>query len=290
MSNNSKNIYENFANQISEYVHNHLDQEIVIDDLSAIVGISKYHLNRLFQAVTGFQLGEFIQRRRLQQAHSLLASGDYSIIQISLAVGYESHSAFSRAFLKAFNCKPSDVKLGTESVWKTPVNLKNTYKCDTLLQPELVELCNQTYRGVYGAGFKDNSFIELAESLLSGLFKRLECAGINEFPSTPIGVSLESPWQGDQTESRFFIGIHNQNLPDNIELDDYMWPQGTWARFQHKGPYNLLWQTISRIYAGWVIPEGIELKDDAIVQIYFDNPKTTSATDLRTDLYFPIKS
>lgn len=42
----------------------------MIEVLAAMVGVSKYHLNRLFQATTGFQLGEFIQRRRLQHAYS----------------------------------------------------------------------------------------------------------------------------------------------------------------------------------------------------------------------------
>ena len=76
MPNNSKNLYEAFANHISEYVQAHLDQEIVIEDLAAMVGVSKYHLNRLFQGTTGFQLGEFIQRRRLQHAYSLLSAGN----------------------------------------------------------------------------------------------------------------------------------------------------------------------------------------------------------------------
>ena len=98
-----------------------------------MVGVSKYHLNRLFQATTGFQLGEFIQRRRLQHAYSLLSAGECSVIDASLAVGYESHSAFSRAFHKAFDCKPNEVRLGTECLWKTPNTLKNISKRDLSL-------------------------------------------------------------------------------------------------------------------------------------------------------------
>jgi AraC family transcriptional regulator len=289
MAARSNNRYETLTNRISAHVQAHLDQDISIEDLAGMLGISKYHLNRLFQATTGFPLGEFIQRRRLQQAYALLSSGECSVIDASLAVGYESHSAFSRAFLKAFNCKPSDVKLGTACAWKTPNNSKNTYRRDTELQPELLELPAQIYRGLYGVGFKDNSFIVLAETLWGELSKRLQHAGLNEFPSTPVGVSLENPWQGDQTASHFFIGMHEQSVPAEIELDKYLWQQGTWARFQHKGSYTLLWQTISRIYAGWVLPEDIELKDYAIVQVYLNNPKTTPQAELRTDLYFPIQ-
>jgi AraC-like DNA-binding protein len=152
MPNNSKNLYEAFANHISEYVQAHLDQEIVIEDLAAMVGVSKYHLNRLFQATTGFQLGEFIQRRRLQHAYSLLSAGECSVIDASLAVGYESHSAFSRAFHKAFDCKPNEVKLGTECLWKTPNTLKNISKRDLSLQPDILELPARKCWGLYGQG------------------------------------------------------------------------------------------------------------------------------------------
>jgi AraC family transcriptional regulator len=288
MPNNSKNLYEAFANHISEYVQAHLDQEIVIEDLAAMVGVSKYHLNRLFQGTTGFQLGEFIQRRRLQHAYSLLSAGECSVIDASLAVGYESHSAFSRAFHKAFDCKPNEVKLGTECLWKTPNTLKNISKRDPGLQPEILELPARKCFGLYGKGFKSNSFKSLGESLFSELSERLQTIHYEDYFSSAVGVALESPWQGDQTASRYFAGVLDETLPKSLGLDEYLWAEGTWARFQYTGAYGLMWQMISRIYAGWVIPEGIRLKDDAIVQVYLNNPKNTPESELVTDLYFPL--
>ena len=288
MANSTKNLYEAFANHISEYVQTHLDQEIVIDDLSQRIGISKYHLNRLFQATTGFQLGEFIQRRRLQKAYSLLSAGECSVIDASLAVGYESHSAFSRAFLKAFHCKPSEVKPGTECIWKTPNTLKNISKRDIGLQPEILELPTVKCHGFYGTGFKDSSFKSLAESLFFALEKKLQIINYHDYFSSSVGVALESPWQGDQTSSRFFAGVLDEDIPAELELDEYLWQEGKWAKFRYTGPHSAMWQGISRIYAGWVIPEGIALKDDAIVQVYLNNPSTTPESLLITELYFPL--
>ncbi|GGY83542.1 hypothetical protein GCM10011613_30550 [Cellvibrio zantedeschiae] len=288
MTSNQKNLYEAFANHISEYVQANLDKEIVIDDLSNRVGVSKYHLNRLFQATTGFQLGEFIQRRRLQHAYSLLASGESSVIDASLAAGYESHSAFSRAFFKAFGCKPNEVKLGTECEWKTPNTLKNVSRRDLELQPDIVDLPARTCFGLYGRGFRDNSFKSLGESLFAELGQRFQRINYTDYFSSAVGVALESPWQGDQTASRFFAGVLRADLPANLGLDEYFWAEGKWARFRYKGSYSLMWQTISRIYAGWVIPEAISLKDDAIVQVYLNNPKNTPESELLTEIYFPL--
>jgi AraC family transcriptional regulator len=281
------------ANQISEYVQAHLDEEIVLDDLALRVGISKFHLNRVFHATTGFQLGEFIQRRRMQTAYALLATDNTSVIEASLAAGYQSHSGFSRAFLSAFGCTPNDVKRGSDCVWRTPNTIKKAQDSVVALLPEILMLPTQHFRGLYGTGFKNSSFVELGNSLSMQLAKVLRDAGLGNLYAAPIGVSLETPWQGDQGKSRFFLGIAAAGLPMTLPsaefpLAEFIWQQGTWAKFHHQGSYSLMWQTISRVYATWIVPEQIRLRDHNIVQVYLNNPSTTAETDLITAMYFPI--
>lgn len=280
-------LYESLADFISGHVQENLHRELTIEELADKTGVSRFHLNRLFQATTGFQLGEFIQRRRLQQAHALLRAG-HSVTAASLAVGYESHSAFSRAFLKAFGCAPSAVRAGDACEWRTPNTLKHPCLRDAALQPQWVELPERRFCGHYGAGFSDNSFVRLASELSRQLLLSVDARGLPGLPSSPIGVSLESPWQGDQAQSRFFMGVDSRDLPDTNGLDTYVWTSGAWATFHHVGPYELMWQTISRIYAGWVIPEGIALRDDSIVQRYRNDPRTTAGPQRVTELYFPV--
>ena len=284
-----QNSYALLASNISDYVQAHLGDEILIDDLALHVGVSKFHLNRVFHATTGFQLGEFIARRRLQAAYALLAQGNSSVIDVSLAVGYQSHSAFSRAFLNAFGCSPNDVKIGTACTWRTPNTVKKPRDRDAALQPEIVVLPTQTYRGLYGAGFENSSFVTLGTALFSQLGTVLVQANLSAAYTMPIGVSLDNPWQSDQEQSRFFIGIIGDALPANLPLQDYIWQQGTWAKFYHAGSYKLMWQTISRVVAGWVVPAHIALRDDAIVQVYLNSPRNTAEADLLTALYFPIE-
>jgi AraC family transcriptional regulator len=275
--------YQDFATYISHYVQDNLHHELVIDELAIRVGISRFHLNRLFQAITGFQIGEFIQRRRLQQAHALLAAGE-KVIDVCLAVGYESHSSFARAFHKAFGCTPSSIKDGDGS-WQTPNTLKNLCRRDMALQPEWFVLPEQTFYGHYGAGFEDHSFVRLAGELVARLPRSMEQPTL---AASLIGVALESPWEGAPEQSRFFMGLAEQDVPDNRKMEAYLRAGGRWARFYHRGNYELMWQTISRIYAGWVIPEGVALRDHHIVQHYLNDPRATPEQDLLTELYFPV--
>lgn len=279
--------YQDFANYISDYVQNNLQRDLVIDELAARVGISRFHLNRLFQATTGFQLGEFIQRRRLQQAHTLLAAGD-SVLEVCLAVGYESHSSFSRAFNKAFGYTPSSVRAGDSLPWHTPNTLKNLSRRDATLQPEWLGLPAQLFYGHYGAGFEERSFVKLAGELLARLQLSVRHLAVSAFPASIVGVALESPWDGAPEQSRFFLGVTAQELPATGDMQLYWRAEGKWARFYHRGDHALMWQTISRIYAGWVIPEGLALRDHHIVQHYLNDPRSTASQELLTALYFPI--
>lgn len=189
----NKNNYHQLSDQISDYVQHHLDEVISIDALAEHVQVSKFHLNRIFQLTTGFQLGEFIQRRRLQKAYALLAASNCSVIDASLSVGYESHSSFSRAFLKAFGCKPNEVKLGSVCEWSTPNTLKNTCQLDSELQPEIIQLPEKILYGVYGTGFENNSFQGLSQRLVNALLSRSNESGADYKRQIVVGVSLDSP-------------------------------------------------------------------------------------------------
>lgn len=284
----SGQLYAALADDISQYVQAHLDQDISIDSLATRAGVSKFHLNRLFEAVTGFQLGEFIQRRRLQRAYFLLVSGNSSILDVGLTAGYASHSAFSRAFLKAFGYRPSQVKANAVRKWQTPNTIKKPPPRDQRLRPELLALPTRQLRGLYGAGFDKNSFIALGQRLFDGLGGHLDAAGLAGAGMPVIGVSADSPWQGDPEQSRYFLGVDGSDLPERSGLATYEWQAGMWARFHHRGSYASMWQTISRIYAGWIIPEGIRLRDEAIVQVFLNNPKNTPAAERMTALHFPV--
>jgi AraC family transcriptional regulator len=97
-SNNSKII-----NQVGQYIYDNSDQVISLDGLASYTGFSKYHFNRIFFAATGYQLGEFIQRHKLEKALHLIKQGNHNIIDVALSVGYDSPSSFSRAFKKNFS-------------------------------------------------------------------------------------------------------------------------------------------------------------------------------------------
>lgn len=275
------------ADHVASYVSERIDAPITLEALAQHVGVSKYHLSRLFEAATGFALGEYVQRRRLQRAFYLLAQGQASVLDVALMVGYESHSAFSRAFHKAFQRQPSEVQRGERCDYQVPLRAKAGDKRAVDLAVEMLELPEQRIPGLYGKGFSDNSFSRVADELFQHLHQRMHAAGLGNPAVARVGVSLDSPWQAEQAECRFFAGI---DLPEPLPgfSDSYTQAAGAWAMCVHRGPYRLMWQTISQIYASWVLPNGIALQDQAIVQRYCNDPRSCAPDELITELYFAI--
>lgn len=91
-----------------DIIENQLDEDTLnLDSLAETLGYSRYHLHRLFTAVTGYSLHHYIQRRRLNEAAELLVRTDQSILDIALRAGYQSQRAFSKSFRALFQCSPA---------------------------------------------------------------------------------------------------------------------------------------------------------------------------------------
>ena len=93
-------------NRILDYIEEHLEEKLTSGQLADIAGYSEYHFLQLFKAHTGETVMEYVCRRRLFRAMDELASGS-RIIDVAFQYGFESHSAFSRAFKREFGFSPS---------------------------------------------------------------------------------------------------------------------------------------------------------------------------------------
>jgi AraC family transcriptional regulator len=100
--------YERRMHRVIEAIDRRLDQPLDLASLAAVAHFSPSHFHRLFAAWTGETLGDYLRRRRVEQAASRLASQPrLSVLQVALSVGFGSGEAFSRAFKARFGCSPS---------------------------------------------------------------------------------------------------------------------------------------------------------------------------------------
>jgi YesN/AraC family two-component response regulator len=93
---------------------NLLKSDFGVDKLASDLNMSRTSLYRKLKSLTGQSATEFIRYVRLKKALSLLESGNLSIEEVSLAVGFNSHSYFSHCFRQHFGKSPSEYLTDTK--------------------------------------------------------------------------------------------------------------------------------------------------------------------------------
>jgi AraC family transcriptional regulator len=82
-----------------------------LDDIAEASALSKFHLVRLFKSAFGCTPSAYWRRRRLDQGRGLLAATSMTVAEIAQALGYESASAFIRAFRRHFGTTPQAIRV-----------------------------------------------------------------------------------------------------------------------------------------------------------------------------------
>ncbi|HXH61899.1 MAG TPA: AraC family transcriptional regulator [Fimbriimonadaceae bacterium] len=94
-------------NASRDYMVENLSTPISLDSCAAVACMAPFHFHRLFKACYGEPVSAFVRRIRMDKAARLLKNTDLAVDGIALDCGYQSGTAFTRAFNLRFGCSPS---------------------------------------------------------------------------------------------------------------------------------------------------------------------------------------
>lgn len=80
-----------------------------IEALSKTAMMSSTKLKSRFKQTYGMKLYEFYNRHRLEQAREMLRTGNFSVKQVGVNIGFSNLSNFAKAFKKEFGVLPREV-------------------------------------------------------------------------------------------------------------------------------------------------------------------------------------
>jgi AraC family transcriptional regulator len=92
--------------RVLEYIEAHFKEDISLDTLAKLAGLSSHHFSEVFKTTTGHPPHQFVTERRILYARELLAGTNRPIAEIALDVGFSSHSQLSVAFGKIMGITP----------------------------------------------------------------------------------------------------------------------------------------------------------------------------------------
>lgn len=94
-------------NQILNYMREHYDESLTLNDLAEHFGFSYHYLSAYFANQSDGTFTEHLNRERIEKAEILLKNKAYSISEVGLMVGYSDHSYFCKVFKKLNGMTPS---------------------------------------------------------------------------------------------------------------------------------------------------------------------------------------
>ncbi|MEV4612237.1 AraC family transcriptional regulator [Kitasatospora sp. NPDC049258] len=97
-------------NLAMEHIEGRLDRSIEAAELARIAMTSEYHFRRMFSALAGMPLSEYVRRRRLTVAGAEVLARERTLLEIAVRYGYTSGEAFARAFRAVHGVGPGEAR------------------------------------------------------------------------------------------------------------------------------------------------------------------------------------
>ncbi len=93
-----------------DYIQQHYDEPLLLDDAARALGINRYALSRLFNGRLGVRFTSYLNELRIHKAQDLLQGSTIPIGDVAQRCGFENVRTFNRAFLACCGMPPREYR------------------------------------------------------------------------------------------------------------------------------------------------------------------------------------
>jgi AraC family transcriptional regulator len=269
------------------HIENNLHQPLSLESVANVFNMSKYYFHRLFSAMMGCSLNNYILSRRLNTSLHFIQSVDISLTDISYQLNFGTPSSFTRAFKRQYGIAPSTLRIKDMNITQTPIPL----------------VVKRPIKNINGDIVTDFTLTELESIRVSGIAFEVDLAAhdfkttirshanklLNDIEETVNGSCyvIYSNCQPDSTRFKVLIGI-----PHDIQIDQPFYftvdlPQLFCAKFKYFGDLLDIGDVFITDYARFLKISKQETEDSHIelIQVFDD----IHNLDTAYYIYAPIK-
>ncbi|KUO09713.1 AraC family transcriptional regulator [Streptomyces sp. DSM 15324] len=244
-------------NQAMEDIEGRLDGQVDVTELARVAATSEYHLRRMFSALAGMPLSEYVRRRRLTVAGAEVLAGRESLLEIAVRYGYGSGEAFARAFRAMHGVGPGEARrTGAALVSQPRLSFRLTVEGNSSMRYRVVDRPDFTVVGprarvpLVHRG-PNQAIIDFVRGIGRRRLEQLEKLSDQE-PRGIVAVCDDlDPSRAEGTELDYYQGvITSAAAPEGASV--LAVPAGTWAVFTASGPAPQAIQELWRdVFTQW---------------------------------------
>lgn len=268
----------NYLEQVQrgiDFIETRLDSDIRTSEVARHAGISHWHFQRIFKALTNETLKTYIRSRRLANALDQLASTDTRIIEIAMAAGFETQESFTRAFKTAFGVTPAAYrkrgqrfqflrKVRFDAEYLRHIHENVSLEPDVYVQPAM-DLVGLRTR-FFSVDSEKNNLAEKLPALWGDFLARLSEVH-DAVAGTCYGVVRQTSEKSDELEYHAVIEVRSfATLPEGM-VHVHL-PATRYAKFEHAGSVSTIDRTVNYVYSSWLARSGMRHTYEADLEHY----------------------
>lgn len=253
------------------YIEENITTSLNTENIAKIADSSTYHFQRMFAYMTGIPLSEYIRRRKMSLAVADLKDDAMKIIDVALKYGYQSPTAFTRAFKSVHGIAPSLVKLEGVSVKSyPPLNFQMVIKGVESLDFRIET--KEAFRVVGVSIPLYGDFTEMAEPV-EQIWRIAENNGTIQKLRSLMGKDslglLEVMIPDENIESWCYLISVTTDAPLEESLKEYTVDAYTWAIFSYEGKSLEETQKMGeRVISEWLPTSGYEYDNGPDISVH----------------------
>ncbi|MEU4799060.1 AraC family transcriptional regulator [Streptomyces sp. NPDC023327] len=240
-------------NEALEHIEARLDGPIEVAELARIAVTSEYHLRRLFSALAGMPLSEYVRRRRLTVAGAEVLAGERTLLEVAVRYGYGSGEAFARAFKAVHGVGPGEARRAGAALHSQPrISFRLVVEGSSCMRYRVVEkerfhVVGKKVRVPLVHEGMNPAIADFIRGIDKETMRRIAALS-DQAPQGVVGVSDDlDPSRAEGTELDYYHGVVTGSAaPD--DLDSLTVPAGTWAVFESSGAFpeslQFLWRDV----------------------------------------------
>lgn len=228
-------------NRLVALVEERLTDDLDVPAVARELATTEDHLRRMFSALAGMPLSEYVRRRRMTVAASDLVGGG-DLLTVAVRYGYGSTEAFARAFRSVHGAGPADVRRDGGPLRSQPIlRFRLTVEGNTPMDTRIVDkpafrLVGHAVRVPLLHQGANPHIQRHVASFAPEDHARLKALSDAE-PAGILAVSADiDPDRAEGTELTYLHGVAvGGDAPDDLDVIEV--PAGTWAVFRTHGTY-----------------------------------------------------
>jgi AraC-like DNA-binding protein/DNA gyrase inhibitor GyrI len=273
-----------------DYMEEQLYEHLELEQIAAIAFMSVPSMYRVFYALTGHPLKEYIRKRRTSQAAALLRQSELSVLEIALDCGFDSYQTFTKSFKKLTGLTPGVYRIASLFYSFERINLlekvsycekkelTEQYPDVKVLRMGEMQIISYRHYSAKREGLEKEAFLVFHE--------KLEKVGFPFDQSRFFGRNIETHESNDLHEYEMlasFMGALPMNYPD-LRIENFS--GGLYAvSVTPANSESTIITAWNRLLAEWLPRSTFTLGDHTFIE-EFDHYKG-KLTKLK--LYLPVK-